>query len=237
MRRPVKPFVTEYKGPNRRPGHPVGATQRQPPEEFSYASAANEVFARPQADNTQRHSAEDSYEAALRAADALFSPSEKPATSVMSAPRVDHSAIADQEQPGLEAAPSDPVAHGNGGRILRAIDEPPVPGLAELEAEHAPKRRGRRPGSKNKVKVPVFEDDAPRPTSYARPTPSVPSFDFDDEAFDDARPAPVVAAAPRAAPKAPATSYRERDDERFSWVRTKLKPGEEWKRRLPKVCW
>jgi hypothetical protein len=235
MRRPVKPFVTEYKGPNRRPGHPAGATQRQPSEEFSYASAANEVFGRPHAESTQRHNPEDSYEAALRAADALFSPSEKPAVVAMSAPRIDHSAMADQDQPGFDSEASELAAQG-GGRILRAIDEPPMPGLAELEAEHAPKRRGRKPGSKNKAKAPVFQDDAPRLAAHARPAPSASPLEFDDEDFDDARPLPVVAA-PRTVAKAPATTYRERDDERFSWVRTKLKPGEEWKRRLPKVCW
>lgn len=238
MRRPVKPFVTEYKGPNRRPGQPSGATPRLPSEEFSYASAANEAFARPGVESPLRHNTEDSYEAALRAADALFSPADKAVARVMSAPRIDHSALADQDQPGSEGETSE-LAHG-GGRVLRAIEEPPIPGLAELEAAHAPKRRGRKPGSKNKAKAPVFDDDAPRsapqgPAAHARPTPSAPPPAFRDMDFDAARPA--AAAAPRTATKPLATTYRARDDARFSWVRTKLKPGEEWKRRLPKVCW
>lgn len=231
MRRPVKPFVTEYKGPNRRPGHPAGPVARQG-EEFSYATAANEAFSRSAVD-APRHNPEDAYEAALRAADALFSPAAaKPAAPAAHNPHVG-SLVADRADPPTEAATSEHAGPGNGGRILRAIDEPPAPDLAALEAEHAPKRRGRKPGSKNKLKAPVFEDDAPR--SPTRPSASVPPPVFRDEDFDAAR--PVAAAAPRTSTKASATTYRARDDARFAWVRTKLKPGEEWKRRLPKVCW
>ncbi|WP_158807090.1 hypothetical protein [Beijerinckia sp. L45] len=230
MRRPVKPFVTEYKGPIRRPGQAAGSAQRLQSEEFSYATAANEVFSRSGGD-MPRHNPEDAYEAALRAADALFSPAEKAPEPKLSAPRFESTAMADHDQPDIESGD----APGSGGRILRAIDETPAPGLAELEAEREPKRRGRKPGSKNKPKAPVFIDDVPRAPVQARPAPSTPPPVFRDADFDAPRPAPE--ATPRPATTTPSSTYRSRDEERFAWVRTKLKPGEEWKRRLPKVCW
>lgn len=230
MRRPVKPFVTEYKGPNRRPGHPAGAVQRQS-DEFFFATFPAEVSARPAAD-AARHNPEDAYEAALRAADALFSPTEKAPTAAESIARTDPTA---EDQPSLAGESPDHAAPGHGGRILRAIDEPPVPGLAELEAERAPKRRGRKPGSKNKPKAPVFLDDAPR-VAPPRPAGEIPTFAFLDLDVDAPRSSPAATVArAQAAPEG--ATYRARNDKRFSWVRTKLKPGEEWKRRLPKVCW
>ena len=229
MRRPVKPFVTEYKGPNRRPGHPGAAAQRLQSEEFSYATAAHDAFARPMPD-APRHTPEDSYEAAMRAADALFAPTAvKAPAPVARPPRVESGDAADHEQPETEAEPAN-LAHG-GGRILRAIDERPMLDLDEPGAERVPMRRGRKPGSKNKPKAPVFVDDAPKTLPSARPTASAP-LGFHDADFETAGSAPVPA--PRSGA---ATAYKTRDAERFAWVRTKLKPGEEWKRRLPKVCW
>jgi hypothetical protein len=230
MRRPVKPFVTEYKGPNRRPGHPGAAAQRLQSEEFSYATAAQDVFARP-APDAPRNAPEDSYEAAMRAADALFAPTAaKAASPVARPPRIELTAAAAHHQPDTEAEPAN-HAHG-GGRILRAIDEQPMLDLAEPGAERVPMRRGRKPGSKNKPKAPVFVDDAPKALPSARPAPSAPPLVFRDAPADSAGSAPVPAPRSREA-----TAYRSRDPLRFAWVRTKLKPGEEWKRRLPKVCW
>ena len=47
-------------------------------------------------------------------------------------------------------------------------------------------------------------------------------------------PSPVAAPALQM-PAINTTAGKQRD--RFAWVRTKLRPGEKWKRRLPKVAW
>jgi hypothetical protein len=54
---------------------------------------------------------------------------------------------------------------------------------------------------------------APRPTPPHVPTPTH---------------VPVASADPSAIPARA---------EPYGWIRTKLAPGERWKRRLPKVCW
>ena len=71
MRRPVKPFVTEYKGPSRRPPQQAAASPRRVHEDHATASLVNESFSRGGPDHA--YFADDSYEAAMRAADALFS--------------------------------------------------------------------------------------------------------------------------------------------------------------------
>lgn len=222
MRRPVKPFVTEYKGTNRRPGGRGG-------DDFFGASAVHEAVQRPGSDNGARPDArsdharaennrsenarsENAYEAALKAADALFAPPPKSADIGGPGPEP-------QGKDGAEATDTS----ASGRRILRAIDEPPLPGLAEAEEAEPVKRRGRKPGSKNKPK-PVAAAALPLATT---PEP-------DDEDLDDEDQLEVVEAPAAARPTVP---YRPRTIDRFSWVRTRLKPGEQWKRRLPKVCW
>ena len=197
----------------------------------------------------------------MRAADALFSPQKEKA------------------QPSLQFV-GDDFAETNGsrdtgrGRILRAVDEPSGPmneRMEELEREHAPRRRGRKPGSKNKPK-------AGRPTASVLTTVATASdaqiadaqatsepasvvdgpagpvaahgqsvgdgdaehgrpFQGQDDHEPDAREqtgGPRAVAEDASGPVAPLPSRARR---RFAWVRTKLKPGQEWKRRLPKVCW
>ncbi len=284
MRRPLKPFVTEYKPSTRR--QPAATRHAQP--------FAAEVVAPAEAgrfDPAWR--TDDSYEAALRAADALFSPQK------------------DKPQPSLpahvggdvtEASASQDLAGRGGGRILRVLDEPsPEPTselFNEIERERAPKRRGRKPGSKNRPKTdrisaPLVAADAPSPDSPARngapatgmsdPARSAPAVDAEPvEHPMPASGAPVaqdLAGQDRdSASQALANqdlanqdlgnqdlanqdsvtrdgqghvgddaggeeatgsvvAIRSRERRRFSWVRTKLPPGQEWKRRLPKVCW
>lgn len=204
MRRPLKPFVTEYKG-SRRASPPFGEP----------APVENERPAPKLAEARPRPEPEDSYEAAMRAADALFS-----------AP-VERKVEAHGKQQENSGQPhTDAPSERNGGRILRVIDEAPPPQFAALEAEFAPKRRGRKPGSKNKPKMPAL-------------TPA-----FEPQAVDHALtvsaavPQHVTAPAQRQvvalsdAPPAP------RGEKRYPWVRDRLKPGEDWKRRrLPRVCW
>jgi hypothetical protein len=221
MRRPLKPFVTEYKASNRRNPVAVGEqgvfeTERQAPKPFDFMLKAEP---------------EESYDAAMRAADALFS---IPAANK----------AADQVEPVFNGgSPADSAPpEKNGGRILRVLDEEPSPEYVALEVERAPKRRGRKPGSKNKPKMLVsglsepLEKDAPvwhLPNQVAPVSirPAVPA----------ARKIPAIVANAALANAIPTDPVPEtpRTSKRFPWVRDKkLKPGEDWKRRrLPRICW
>lgn len=250
MRRPLKPFITEYKASNRRGHAPSGdavVAERQPAAERVFTSERDR-FATKAFESPNRAEPEDSYEAAMRAADALFAP--RPAEQGQTAPtapldvekvfapkpQTAHPASVEADAPKSERAP----APERGGRILPALNEPPLSQFAALEEAHAPKRRGRKPGSKNKPR-PVapqqlsFADDVPAEVesvaAQARPDLAAPAVK---------RPRRTRAARPLEASEAyleariPAPVSRLR----FSWLdRKKLKPGEFWKRRLPKVCW
>ena len=250
MRRPVKPFVTEYRGPNRRQAPQAGLSLKG--EDETTASPARFLDTPRQVDghrfNAASQPSEDSYEAALRAADALFSgapaKSSSPTDDAAASGWAHSSASADTmphpfsdatEQPFPSRPPSfsdERAPAPTGGRILRAIDEEPSPDLARLETETAPKRRGRKPGSKNKPKVALTVElaivtFAPPEAARPAPAPSRPS----------APPAAMPPAMPLHPQPTPAIAASKARAEPFAWVRTKLKPGEQWKRRLPKVAW
>ncbi len=257
MRRPMKPFVTEYKPSTRRQ---LSATRHAQP--FAAEPAPAKTGENTRLEATSR--TDDSYGAALRAADALFSPQKDK-------PSPDHGDAADGGARDANGR--------NSGRILRVLDEP-VPELTsgmmgDLEREHAPKRRGRKPGSKNRPKA--DRAAAPETVSDAttRHAPSTlhahPRFDASDPhdtsadaaggdtvarnvaldrvdqhaARHDAEPGGagsdgatlITQAADSSEAGEPVAVHPSRERRRFSWVRTKLKPGQEWKRRLPKVCW
>ncbi len=212
MRRPLKPFVTEYKGARR--AAPAFGEQNSL---VSERPAPKPVEARTQS----QPDSDDSYEAAMRAADALFSSSsdrraESRAEPSPAGPQADVAGFTSPER--------------GGGRILRAIEEPPSPQFAAREAELAPKRRGRKPGSKNKPKIPALTSmNGDFAGTQITPAP-VHAVDatIPRSAMPSHRP---IAAAAAAAPSL-------RSERRFPWVRDRLKPGEYWKRRrLPKVCW
>lgn len=212
MRRPVKPFLTEYRGAARRQPAPAGEGLATPP------APGQSVSGRFLTSSQQ----EDSYDAALRAADALFSgplAGSKPATS-------------DTGSVSTVAEELSPAPHRTGGRILRVIDEPPLTAIAQLEAERAPKRRGRKPGSKNKPKAPLVAETFPAVVSatggsVALIAPSVTALQ------PNSPPTESLARRPAPARSTPET----RRGEKYAWIRTKLKPGERWKRRLPKITW
>ena len=241
MRRPVKPFVTEYRG----------ATRRQPGS--TGLGSSNELEAppprpaEPRQTETSRFVAaqqEDTYEAALRAADALFSGSrgsEPPMPFEPLSPK-DTRAEASPERPAAAVVEGRPS-----GRVLRVIDEPPLQELALLEAERAPKRRGRKPGSKNKPKVPIAAitaespAEAPAPARTFRRLPRSPEISPLPVAAIFTAPEPGLSDAVHEADAAQIAPYRVATQasrgEKYAWVRTKLKPGERWKRRLPKITW
>ena len=250
MRHPVKPFVTEYKGNTRRPPSPAGLSLKVEEEDHSAPArrGASKSDASRAADNQRfagaSHSSEDSYEAALRAADALFS--NAPQRSKGRSQAVDEAgetvaASVQTSSATAKASGATPPASG-AGRILRVIDEAPPQALMDLEVERQPKRRGRKPGSKNKPKlVPAFVA-SPGETRAGAAAPAVAARQVNAGVEPPTREAPAAPDADRAPAQAPTQAVapivarRPRLDP-YAWVRTKLKPGERWKRRLPKVAW
>ena len=263
MRRQVKPFVTEYRGtPRRTKDLPAGADAY--PDNYharnrSYAEA-QKVF--------QSEPTEDTYEAALRAADALFaSERAEPPSATTEVPATAPPLRGISPQP-TEAAIDQlftlPVlqerfVETTPRRILQAIEPLHDDRFAALEAERAPKRRGRKPGSKNKPKIAVGDDwsaamqpaagtvPATRPKVAADIEDAASRFvlaDFIQGEVDEPQVSePEVEKSPYgeleidpadnndALPPPP----RGRTD-RFGWKRDGLRPGERWKRRLPKAA-
>ncbi len=265
MRRQVKPFVTEYRGNTRRVKDHSGDQQEvQAPRSRSFAEAEKIFHIEEKVFPSE--GPDDSYEAALRAADALFNASDRDVGSapgikgVGRAPasrNVSHASSPFHIQPDEAAkgvftqedlrvaAKFEPGEQDHSiapRRILQAIEPQTEERFAALEAERAPKRRGRKPGSKNKPKIVVSDDWASpvaRPMRASVPTipttaPAVRSPNFPrisifvepelDEILE-------TVAAEQTLPQP-----RGRND-RFGWKRAGLRPGERWKRRLPKAAW
>lgn len=97
-------------------------------------------------------------------------------------------------------------------RVLQDLSEPANDPLAErlqqLESRLA--RRGRPLGSRNKL---------------GRKASAGPAELFETRQA----PAPVAFV--------PIPFKRRPRDQRFGWIKKKLRPGERWKRRLPKILW
>ena len=263
MRRQVKPFVTEYRGSPRRSKdlHPSGDLHQevQAPRSRSFAKA-DKLF--------HGDGQDDSYEAALRAADALFDawpgiaePTHDKGAASGSEPRTtlqpsqaasifrvpaDESGreVSLDDDAGMVGEQAERHSASAPRRILQAIEPPSEDRFAALEAERAPKRRGRKPGSKNKPKIVAGDDwtaafEKPAmvtaPALQARPSPV-----FDADAFftkaehveieDDA-----TVAVGTVDEEQPMLRSRGRN-EKFNWKRAGLRPGERWKRRLPKAA-
>ena len=264
MRRQVKPFVTEYRGSPRRSKdlHPSGDLQQEVQAPRSRFAEAEKMFHGDGQDN--------SYEAALRAADALFdaSPSKaepaqhkgsvgdpelrtssqtssaSQAASAFRNPADDITReVFTEEDFGEASEQADRYAASAPRRILQAIEPPAEDRFAALEAERAPKRRGRKPGSKNKPKIVAGDDWAvpiERPAAVTVPAlPAAPSrvidaMSFFSEPDHDKTGAPlVVVDAVDGEPPLPRLRSRT---EKFNWKREGLRPGERWKRRLPKAA-
>ncbi|MBV8848322.1 MAG: hypothetical protein JOZ16_01910 [Methylobacteriaceae bacterium] len=101
-------------------------------------------------------------------------------------------------------------------RVLQDLNESAFDPLAErlqaLESRLA--RRGRPPGSKNKA-------------VRARAATDLSEF-FDTTPEGAASPPVAVVAVP----------FRRRPrEQRFAWIKKKLRRGERWKRRLPRILW
>ena len=231
MRRQAKPFVTEYRGAARRTKDTGGDLHGETPRHRAY-DEAQRMF---QPDTNQPDFGEDSYDAALRAADALFAAPVQPARSEVYAPwPVEAQPWPErhwlpEEERSVSAHSEDPLPAASAAprRILQAIEPPAEDRYAALEAERAPKRRGRKPGSKNKPKIVVGDDwlatvaVPSEPSGTATRSPVLPSIAvpvaFANDDLDE--------------------SEIEGRTGRFMRKRDGLRPGERWKRRLPKAAW
>ena len=200
MRQPQKPFSVETRQNGRRKPRP----QTMAPRDLF-------VGIDPGGSRTQ------SYDAALRAADVLFSgaPARQFEPPALNTSVVDNGATSAAPRPQ--------------GRILRAIEEPTVEAPPPVLAP--PVRRGRPPGSKNKT------PRSPVARAQCEHQPLVETYTTADElvaslfsADDVVEPVIVKKAVPITLPSGGARL-------RFAWIDKDLGPGERWKRRLPRVCW
>ena len=228
MRRQVKPFVTEYRASNRKtketasPGHL--------PRDVVHDGAAREPLR-----SKQDETGSDRHGAALRAADALFSVrGTAPGDDMRTAKTADSRSAAEAvfAPPAQDAASTQPSEHRlQERRILRAIDTPSLEASINEIGDAPLKRRGRKPGSKNKPKpMALGEVDVLASSALSGSLADLPGASV----------APASETERRAAfPVSQGTKPTDRRTRRepFAWVRRKLKPGEKWKRRLPKVAW
>ena len=169
MRRPVKPFVTEYRG-GRKSAQAASAAY-DPSDHFSSDE-------RPPRDVNEEPEPEDSYEAAMRAADALFEQKASPVgdkiedrNRTQQPDGYGSSAVINAEaffkkvdpQPDVDQPTVSSQSAENPARNILADTSYKDPLEERLRAASLI-RRGRKPGSKNKPKEAQleFQDDAPK---------------------------------------------------------------------------
>lgn len=120
-----------------------------------------------------------------------------------------------------DGANASPVFAEPARRILPSLIEPTVP-LPKFDVEDAPRRGGRKPGSRNKSSR-ARETQGPKTVETVMRN----VFEFWAREDESAEPAPVVAYAP-----APALALRRRG----RIAREELPRGERWKARLPRFA-
>lgn len=240
MRRPIRPFVTEYKSRSAKPASRGAAEDAAPEPTPRFLEA-------PPPPPPRLRESEDSYEAAMRAADLVFG------KKVVVPPLAPQPEIAPDPEPILaeavalfvaEPAPVEAPAPRPTGRILPSLIE--VELAPPHEPEPPPRKRGRprktpapppaaEQETENPVAVAVAVAPAPRkprrPAAAPAPRPTFAAIeepdleaDLDDEIVidldEDEGP---TAETPRRVSRIQAR-----------WVRrTELMAGERWKRRLP----
>ncbi|WP_400768437.1 hypothetical protein [Methylosinus sporium] len=224
MRRIVRPFVKEFKSRSAkaaagRLGPLDEATPESKPAFLDLSTFAPRVVER------EVHH-DDSYEAAMKAADLVFGKKAEPATTAEAAPgatttgRVLPSLI---EIVAPQPEPEEPVRRGPGRpRGVKKAVQPKIE--AEIEAlAKAPTRA--RPGRPRKT---AEAAPAPMPRRAPAPTPA-------PAAIVAPRPAPI--AIPVAAVESEPKGRRVRRPIQLRWVLDKeLRAGERWKRRLPEAA-
>jgi hypothetical protein len=248
MRRPIKPFAVELRRPARKAGTspetdeksqatPVWPGADSPSRKlrdedddgyFAAMRAADAVFGKPDLPKAAPAKTESSWTDSLKSEEHVWTPRESAATSAAEQIFKKPSPSA-EEQPGSDAdAPAT-------RRILPSLtEEDPVHLILADEAAQPRKRRG-RPA---KIRV---EGESTPPKPRGRPRKVVP------EARDlPAReaPAPVVLHEPAPTSRPVVESQPRklpgyvRGDIYSRWARhDTLRPGERWKKRLPKICW
>lgn len=203
MRRTVRPFVREFK--NRSPKSsrhptPVAIDHETKPSLFDFGDVA------PRLDDH-----DDGYEAALKAADAVFG------KKIGAAPAL---------APSGESPPPPPV-----GRVLPSLIE--TPDAAPQRRDTEKKARKPRAPRVKKAEEPAAPSRRGRPPR--QPKDATPSLPIERPAVKIAAPAPK-AFIPAQAPKIFAPR-RTRRPIQLRWVlQTELKAGEKWKRRLPEAA-
>ncbi|MDB5593433.1 MAG: hypothetical protein JWM36_394 [Hyphomicrobiales bacterium] len=247
MRRPIKPFAVELRRPARKAGTST-ETDEKPQSSTVWPGADS-------SSRKLRDDDDDGYFAAMRAADAVFGKADQPKAATtktegswtdqlksdvpVRAPR-ESAATSAAEQlfkkptPPVEEQPgSDTDAHA-ARRILPSLtEEDPVHLILADEAAQPRKRRG-RPA---KIRV---EGETPPPRPRGRPRkvvaeiPNVPVQAHAPVVLHE----PAPAARPVAAPQSRKLPGYVRGDIYSRWARhDTLRPGERWKKRLPKICW
>ncbi|WP_159727161.1 hypothetical protein [Methylosinus sp. Ce-a6] len=207
MRRTVRPFVKEFKSRSAKTAASRLAPLEEAAPEPKPAFLDVAAFTPRAAEREAPH--DDGYEAAMRAADLVFG---KKSASVE------------------VAAPAAPVATG---RVLPSLLETEAPTPSE---PREPARRG--PG---RPRVKKSEEPTAAATPIRRPRRPAPT-----EPAQDRSPAPPIVVAAQPQPHAPIfvsqaveneTSRRIRRPIQLRYVlKTELRAGERWKRRLPEAA-
>ncbi len=226
MRHPVRPFITAYKGRSAKSaGKSLAAMAASVEEPKPKPKPAPLLFEEP---GSAPASQDEAYLAALRAADALFG-------RLGGAP-----AAAQQSGSGVPA----PASPSPVGRILPSLLEEPRPPI-RIEEEPV-RRRGRKKRDAEAIDhVPAAPPEArrprgrPRAVKAEREPAAIEAPDF--AAAREPAPSEEIAAlvVGLAAPAAFAPSEESGGERRARrilqqrWVlKTELRPGEKWKRRL-----
>lgn len=218
MRRPVRPFVKEFKTRSANLSPAARQSRRSSPDNMAVVEPAParieaSLFS-PPPPAPRASNPSDAYEAAMRAADAVFGKNLPTPAPGSSAPMgrvlpslVETSVFADEPEP-LAAPATDEVKPRRGRPPGKAKKQP----IAANES----------PAAKTLRAVPAKRASAP-----VRPTPALLL-----DATPLAQPPVDVVALPESSAAAP-SGQRERRSIQKRWVlKTALKPGEKWKRRL-----
>jgi hypothetical protein len=219
MRRPVRPFVKEFKtrSANASPiARQSGRTSAETTAVFETPQPRVETndFLPPPPPPTRASNPSDAYEAAMRAADAVFGKN-------------------------LQTVPIVPGSGAPVGRVLPSLVETSVFSNVEPADQEVKKRRGRPPGKANKppavlTKKPAATAKRPSPVKRAS-TPKPVNRPVPEPQFFEAPPINRQPAVVNSAGDDGAVVLRSRPRRPIQerWVlKTALKPGERWKRRL-----
>ncbi|ATQ67014.1 MULTISPECIES: hypothetical protein [Methylosinus] len=238
MRRPIRPFVTEYKTRSAKPASRGAAEDAAPEPTPRFLEA-------PPPPPPRLRESEDSYEAAMRAADLVFG------KKVVVPPLAPQPEIAPDPEPILaeavalfvaQPAPVEAPAPRPTGRILPSLIEVEV--APPHEPEPPPRKRGRprktpapAPAAEQEAEIAIAVAITPaprkprRPASAPAPRPTfaaIEELDLEAELDDEI----VIDLDEDEEPTAETPRRVSRIQAR--WVRrTELMAGERWKRRLP----